>query len=71
MSPSPQPPSGGGTDAGPRETPTRPRSPGEAARLESLDLARDETAEAMARKLAREAASWEQRRAGREDDTQA
>jgi hypothetical protein len=71
MSASPQPPPSGGRDARPPEVGATRGPPGEAARLENLDFARDEAAEAMARKLAREAARWEQRRAARGDDGQA
>lgn len=59
MPSSPQPPSGG-SDARARQNPERSAS--DDSRFESFGPGRDEAVEAMARKLAREAASWEQRR---------
>lgn len=79
MPPSPQPPLGGGTNSRPlndpigqtgRGIPDDAVGPGEPARPESLSLASDPTAEAIARKLAREAASWEERRRSRGDQGQ-
>jgi hypothetical protein len=77
MPPSPQPPLGGGTNSRAlndpigqtgRGIPDEAIGPGEPALPESLSLAGDPAAEAIARKLAKEAASWEARRGRREDD---
>lgn len=74
---SPQPPLGGGTNSRPlddpigqtgRGIPDEAVGPGEPARPESLSLASDPAAEAIARKLAREAATWEEMRGRRKDD---
>lgn len=80
MPPSPQPPLGGGANSRPlqdsigqtaRGIPDEAVGEGEASRPESLSLASDPAAEALARKLAAEAKSWEESRRSRGDDGQA
>lgn len=80
MPPSQQPPLGGGTNSRPlddpigqtgRGIPDEAVGEGEPSRPESLSFAADPTAEAIARKLAREAASWEERRRSRGDEGEA
>lgn len=75
MPQTPQPPTGGANSRSLGDPigqtghgiPDEAVGPEESARPESLGLARDKTAEAMARKLAREAASWEARRRSQGD----
>lgn len=76
MPQAPQPPIGGGTNSRSLKDPIGQTAhgipdeavgPGEASRPESLGLAGDKTAEAMARKLEREAASWEARKSLRRE----
>lgn len=71
MPPNPQPPFEGGTNSRPLKDPIgqtahgipdEAEGPDEVSRAESLSLAADPAAEALARKLAAEAKSWEEGR---------